>query len=144
LAGLDVIARIKSKVDEAKLKLVALQSGLKQCKFALSSRARRIKLPSADSLPVITLEQFADIMDTQRIIAFIVFSFSILLLWESWQTYNNPKPRLKQAEKPQGENKPFHRVPICRFPVRRLKPAAELAEAVDDAGCAGQHHHRCD
>ncbi len=31
-------------------------------------------------------------MDTQRIIAFIVFSFSLLLLWESWQSYNNPKP----------------------------------------------------
>lgn len=31
-------------------------------------------------------------MDTQRIIAFIVFSFSLLLLWESWQDYSNPKP----------------------------------------------------
>lgn len=31
-------------------------------------------------------------MDTQRIIAFIVFSFSTLLLWESWQAYNAPKP----------------------------------------------------
>ena len=34
-------------------------------------------------------------MDTQRIIAFIVFSFSILLLWESWQTYNNPQPAVE-------------------------------------------------
>ncbi|MBI5330381.1 MAG: membrane protein insertase YidC [Betaproteobacteria bacterium] len=31
-------------------------------------------------------------MDTQRIIAFIVFSFSLLLLWENWQAYNNPQP----------------------------------------------------
>jgi ribonuclease P protein component len=37
LAGLDVIARIKSATDEAKL-IVALQSGLKQCKPCLSSR----------------------------------------------------------------------------------------------------------
>ncbi len=31
-------------------------------------------------------------MDTQRLIAFIVFSFSLLLLWEAWQDYNRPKP----------------------------------------------------
>jgi len=31
-------------------------------------------------------------MDTQRIIAFIVLSFSLLLLWENWQEYNHPKP----------------------------------------------------
>jgi YidC/Oxa1 family membrane protein insertase len=34
-------------------------------------------------------------MDTQRIIAFIIFSFSTLLLWESWQSYNNPKPEIE-------------------------------------------------
>lgn len=34
-------------------------------------------------------------MDTQRIIAFIVFSFSLMLLWESWQSYNNPKPAVE-------------------------------------------------
>jgi YidC/Oxa1 family membrane protein insertase len=34
-------------------------------------------------------------MDTQRIIAFIVFSFSILLLWENWQEHANPKPVLE-------------------------------------------------
>lgn len=31
-------------------------------------------------------------MDTQRLIAFVVFSFSLLLLWEAWQDYNRPKP----------------------------------------------------
>jgi YidC/Oxa1 family membrane protein insertase len=42
-------------------------------------------------------------MDTQRIIAFIVFSFSILLLWESWQNYSNPKPAVEvQARKETG------------------------------------------
>jgi YidC/Oxa1 family membrane protein insertase len=29
-------------------------------------------------------------MDFQRIIAFVVFSFSLIMLWESWQDYNNP------------------------------------------------------
>ena len=31
-------------------------------------------------------------MDLQRIIAFVVFSLSLLMLWEAWQDYNNPKP----------------------------------------------------
>ena len=39
LAGLDVVARVRSKTDEAKLLLV-LQSGLKQCKACLVSRAK--------------------------------------------------------------------------------------------------------
>jgi YidC/Oxa1 family membrane protein insertase len=29
-------------------------------------------------------------MDLQRIVAFVVFSFSLLMLWEAWQQYNNP------------------------------------------------------
>jgi YidC/Oxa1 family membrane protein insertase len=31
-------------------------------------------------------------MDTQRLIAFVVFSFSALLLWDAWQKHNAPKP----------------------------------------------------
>lgn len=31
-------------------------------------------------------------MDFQRTIAFVVFSLSLLLLWQSWQDYSNPKP----------------------------------------------------
>src|SRR4029450_6509641 len=30
-------------------------------------------------------------MDTQRLIAFVVFSFSALLLWDAWQKHNAPK-----------------------------------------------------
>lgn len=30
-------------------------------------------------------------MDTQRLIAFVVFSFSLLMLWEAWQDYNRPQ-----------------------------------------------------
>jgi len=36
-------------------------------------------------------------MDTQRIIAFIVFSFSSLLLWDAWQEYNNPQPAIEHV-----------------------------------------------
>lgn len=31
-------------------------------------------------------------MDIQRLIAFVVFSFSALLLWDAWQKHNAPKP----------------------------------------------------
>src|SRR5512147_280038 len=31
-------------------------------------------------------------LDTQRLIAFVVFSFSALLLWDAWQKHNAPKP----------------------------------------------------
>jgi YidC/Oxa1 family membrane protein insertase len=31
-------------------------------------------------------------MDTQRLVALIVFSFSSLLLWDAWQKHNAPKP----------------------------------------------------
>ena len=31
-------------------------------------------------------------MDFQRIIAFVVFSFSLLMLWNAWQDYNHPQP----------------------------------------------------
>ena len=66
-------------------------------------------------------------MDTQRIIAFIVFSFSILLLWESWQNHNNPLPAVDvQAKKnvvpaaPQSASLPQ--------PGQSLSPAAPTAE----------------
>lgn len=36
-------------------------------------------------------------MDTQRLILFIVFSFSLLLLWEAWQDYHTPKPAVAPA-----------------------------------------------
>jgi len=31
-------------------------------------------------------------MDTQRLILFFIFSFSLLLLWDSWEKHNRPKP----------------------------------------------------
>ncbi|MCS6785771.1 MAG: membrane protein insertase YidC [Thiobacillaceae bacterium] len=40
-------------------------------------------------------------MDAQRLIAFIVFSFSLLMLWEAWQDYNRPKtPPAPAAQSP--------------------------------------------
>lgn len=67
-------------------------------------------------------------MDTQRIIAFIVFSFSILLLWESWQNYNNPQPSVQvQAEQGKSAVKPVGtELPV---PGQGLKPNTAIAES---------------
>lgn len=45
-------------------------------------------------------------MDTQRLIAFIVFSFSILLLWEAWQKENQPVPPPTAVVSPAGQQVP--------------------------------------
>lgn len=65
-------------------------------------------------------------MDTQRIIAFIVFSFSILLLWEAWQDYSDPKPGIEvQATKAKQQAQPSSaELPI---PGQALKPNAAIA-----------------
>ncbi|OYY95375.1 MAG: membrane protein insertase YidC [Hydrogenophilales bacterium 28-61-23] len=65
-------------------------------------------------------------MDTQRIIAFIVFSFSILLLWESWQNYSDPKTAVeaqatKQKQPAQSANA---ELPV---PGQGLKPVSAIA-----------------
>ena len=47
-------------------------------------------------------------MDSQRLILFLVFSFSLLFLWEAWQKHVNPPPPVtttKQAA-PNGAAKP--------------------------------------
>jgi YidC/Oxa1 family membrane protein insertase len=31
-------------------------------------------------------------MDTQRLILFFIFSFSLLLLWDAWEKERRPKP----------------------------------------------------
>ena len=31
-------------------------------------------------------------MDTQRLILLVIFSFSLLMLWEAWEKENRPKP----------------------------------------------------
>ena len=39
-------------------------------------------------------------MDTQRLILFIIFSFSALFLWEAWQREHRPPPPPTTAAKP--------------------------------------------
>jgi YidC/Oxa1 family membrane protein insertase len=67
-------------------------------------------------------------MDTQRIIAFIIFSFSTLLLWESWQSYDNPQPAIEvQASKGNQQVEPANAE--LPQPGQILKPSTtELAD----------------
>ncbi len=53
-------------------------------------------------------------MDTQRLILFIVFSFSLLLLWESWQEYRAPKPAATAPAASPGATVPQPSQPLAR------------------------------
>jgi len=66
-------------------------------------------------------------MDTQRIIAFIVFSFSLLLLWESWQNYSNPKPAATVSAQKEGLPATADGASLPQ-PGQALSPAAPAAE----------------
>jgi YidC/Oxa1 family membrane protein insertase len=67
-------------------------------------------------------------MDTQRIIAFIVFSFSLLLLWESWQNYSNPKPAVEVSAKKENAPATADSASLPQ-PSQALTPAAPVAES---------------
>jgi YidC/Oxa1 family membrane protein insertase len=66
-------------------------------------------------------------MDTQRIIAFIVFSFSILLLWESWQKYSDPKSAVEvhAVNNKQAAQSSIGELPV---PSQGLKPNTVIAD----------------
>lgn len=74
-------------------------------------------------------------MDTQRLILFIVFSFSILLLWEAWQRENRPafpveasavKPAEAPAPKPSGP------LAAIQAPLASAVPSPDTAVAVSE------------
>jgi YidC/Oxa1 family membrane protein insertase len=39
-------------------------------------------------------------MDTQRLVLFVIFSFSILMLWDAWQREQRPPAPAQQAQSP--------------------------------------------
>ena len=73
-------------------------------------------------------------MDTQRIIAFIVFSFSTLLLWESWQNYSNPKPAV-EAQAPGSGG------PVAAGDASLPKPGQGLSPVAAPAAGLGKAQH---
>ncbi len=73
-------------------------------------------------------------MDTQRIIAFIVLSFSLMLLWENWQAYNNPKPAVTaQAPSSQASD-----VPTAPDQAQSLTAGTPATAATDAVSATGQ------
>ena len=64
-------------------------------------------------------------MDTQRLILFFVFSFSLLLLWDAWQKENRPPPQTIAQSAQQGAPRgtvPDPSVPAQATPAPRQKP----------------------
>ncbi|MDR3395832.1 MAG: membrane protein insertase YidC [Parasulfuritortus sp.] len=59
-------------------------------------------------------------MDFQRLIAFVVFSFSLLMLWNAWEDYNHPKPaQVVQGVQQQAQDA------ALPAPGQALQPAAK-------------------
>jgi YidC/Oxa1 family membrane protein insertase len=75
-------------------------------------------------------------MDTQRLILFVIFSFSILMLWDAWQREQRPPvPAAPQAQGPaQPAGVPTPSAPAQ--PVAPGKPAAVTPAAVPSTGAA--------
>jgi YidC/Oxa1 family membrane protein insertase len=63
-------------------------------------------------------------MDTQRLILLVIFSFSLLMLWEAWEKEKRPKPAPSPATA-QG-------VPLPEKPVAPAAPAAKPSAAMPD------------
>ena len=75
-------------------------------------------------------------MDTQRLIAFVVFSFSALLLWDAWQKHNAPKvlPAPTSASAPAGVPKPTTTLTTPSAAPSLAAPAAPSASPVVSGG----------
>ena len=63
-------------------------------------------------------------MDTQRLILLVIFSFSLLMLWEAWEMEKRPKPAPSPATA-QG-------VPVPEKPVAAAAPAAKPSAAMPE------------
>jgi YidC/Oxa1 family membrane protein insertase len=61
-------------------------------------------------------------MDTQRLILFVIFSFSALLLWEAWQKESRPPPPAPAVAAQQGKGAPAADLPAV--PATPTPPAA--------------------
>lgn len=69
-------------------------------------------------------------MDTQRLILFFVFSFSLLLLWEAWQREHRPQAPAASAPAPAG-------VPAPAKPAAPTGAAAPVAPGASTVPLAG-------
>jgi YidC/Oxa1 family membrane protein insertase len=73
-------------------------------------------------------------MDTQRLIAFVIFSFSLLMLWEAWQEYTNPKDAVVASAPATGHVADTHALPPAPGQaLKGLPQPVESAQAVKGA-----------
>ena len=80
-------------------------------------------------------------MDTQRLILFFVFSFSLLMLWEAWQKENRPPaPIIAPSTQPGAAQTavPSPTAPAQATPTLQAKPADAGAPAVTSSGGMAQ------
>jgi len=52
-------------------------------------------------------------LDTQRLILLLIFSFSVLMLWDAWERHNRPKPPPQSAAQKAQQTVPTPSVPIA-------------------------------
>jgi YidC/Oxa1 family membrane protein insertase len=70
------------------------------------------------------IQFLSPLMDTQRLILLVIFSFSLLMLWEAWQKEKQPKPA------PAAPSAPPQGVPTPAKPAAAPAPAAKAPAAV--------------
>jgi YidC/Oxa1 family membrane protein insertase len=76
-------------------------------------------------------------MDIQRLIAFVVFSLSIMMLWGNWQEYRNPKPAVQaQANAGKTGDTALPQPGQALQPAATVNPAAANASAVQNGARA--------
>ncbi len=68
-------------------------------------------------------------MDFQRLIAFVVFSFSLLMLWNAWEDYNRPKPAQTVRQQVQDAALPV--------PSQQLQPSAKPSQTSGSTTAVG-------
>jgi len=69
-------------------------------------------------------------MDTQRLILLVIFSFSLLMLWEAWEKEKRPKPASAPPATAQ-QGVPLPEKPVAAAPA--AKPSAAMPEAASPA-----------
>jgi YidC/Oxa1 family membrane protein insertase len=67
-------------------------------------------------------------MDIQRIIAFVVFSFSSLMLWQAWQNYSNPTPQAVPTKQEAAVDSGVPSAPSQAAGTPVLQPDSSLAQ----------------
>ena len=77
-------------------------------------------------------------MDTQRLILILVFSFSLLMLWEAWQKENRPLPAAPAAQAPLGVPVPSKPAATPGVPAPAVAPGAPGVPALAPAQGKGE------